>query len=262
MKRLFVFLLAVGSSVSCLAQTMSGLCMLSESHRTNRPAGVQLMLSESNCDKDSSAGNCMELSESSLDWQRWTGISPDALQREGASASAHLSGEAGEIVCDGVMHDGVLSGRFRFTPNAAFAQQMAALGFEGILPRKQLSFLMLDITPAWTKQMRALGVTEMTTGKLNSLRALHVDADYIHGIAAAGYPELRANKLTEMKAVGVTPQKVAEAKALGFQPTEQELIQMCIFKIDRPFVDRMRARGLKDLTLAALIKIKIFKLDN
>jgi hypothetical protein len=110
--------------------------------------------------------------------------------------------------------------------------------------------------------MQALGVTEMTTNKLNGLRALHVDADYIHSLAAAGYPELRANKLTEMKAIGVTPAKIAEAKSLGFQPTEQEIIQMCIFKIDRPFVERMRARGLKDLTLASLIKIKTFKLDN
>jgi hypothetical protein len=35
-----------------------------------------------------------------------------------------------------------------------------------------------------------------------------------------------------------------------------------IFKIDRPFVERMRARGLKDLTVASLIKIKIFKLED
>jgi hypothetical protein len=110
--------------------------------------------------------------------------------------------------------------------------------------------------------MQGLGVTELSANKLSGLRALHVDADYIHEMAAAGYPELRAGKLTEMKAVGVTPEKAHEAKAMGFQPTEQELIQMSIFKIDRPFVERMRARGLNDMTLAKLIKIKIFKLED
>jgi hypothetical protein len=110
--------------------------------------------------------------------------------------------------------------------------------------------------------MKDDGVTELTTGKLMGLRALHVDHDYVRGMAAAGYPELRAGKLTEMKAVGVTPEKAQEAKALGFQPTEQELIQMSIFKIDRPFVERMRAKGLTDLTVAKLIKVKIFKLDE
>ena len=53
-----------------------------------------------------------------------------------------------------------------------------------------------------------------------------------------------------------------EAKSLGFTPTEQELVQMSIFHIDRPFVERMRARGLNDLTLEKLIKIKIFKVDE
>jgi hypothetical protein len=81
-------------------------------------------------------------------------------------------------------------------------------------------------------------------------------------MSEAGYPELRAGKLTEMKAVGVTPEKAREAKALGFQPTEQELIQMSIFKVDRPFVERMRARGLTNLTLDKLIKVKIFKLED
>lgn len=121
---------------------------------------------------------------------------------------------------------------------------------------------MLDITSSWVQQIKDLGVTDLSTNKLMGLKALHVDESYIRAMAAAGYPELRANKLTEMKAVGVTPEKAQEARALGFQPTEQELIQMSIFKIDKAFVERMRARGLNDLTLAKLIKIKIFKLED
>ena len=110
--------------------------------------------------------------------------------------------------------------------------------------------------------MKDAGVTDLSTNKLMGLRALHVDLDYIHGMSGAGYPELRANKLTEMKAVGVTPEKAREARVLGFQPTEQQLIEMSIFKIDRPFVERMRARGLQDLTLEKLIKVKTFKLED
>jgi len=62
--------------------------------------------------------------------------------------------------------------------------------------------------------------------------------------------------------VGVTPEKAKEAKSMGFQPSEQDLIQMSVFKIDRPFVERMRARGLTNLSLQKLIQIKIFKLDD
>jgi hypothetical protein len=139
---------------------------------------------------------------------------------------------------------------------------MASMGFDEITPRKQLGFLMLDVSTEWVKEMKGLGVTELSTGKLMGLRALHVDTEYIRAMSAAGYSELRADKLTEMKAVGVTPEKVREAKSLGFAPTEQELIQMSIFHIDRQFVERMRDHGLNDLTLDKLIKIRIFKVDE
>jgi hypothetical protein len=260
MKHLAIAVLWITSSTACLAQGLSGLCMLSESHRDNEPTTAQIMLEGTDC--PSGHDGCTEMNNSSIAWNRWTGVSHAALQAEGTQLKARMSGEAGELTCDGTVHDNVLAGRYSFTPNSSFPQQMASLGFDGITPRKQLSFLMLDITVAWTRQMQATGVTEISTNKLISLRALHVDPDYIHAMSAAGYPELRANKLTEMKAVGVTPDKVREAKTLGFQPTEQELIQMSIFKIDRPFVDRMRAKGLNDLTLAKLIKIKIFKLED
>jgi hypothetical protein len=173
-----------------------------------------------------------------------------------------MNADAGDLVCSGSVHDGVLSGRYQFTPNEGFRTEMASMGFDEITPRKQLGFLMLDVTTAWVKEMKALGVTDLSTGKLMGLRALHVDPEYIRAMSAAGYPELRAGKLTEMKAVGVTPEKAREAKSLGFAPTEQELVQMCIFHIDRPFVEKMRARGLNDLTLEKLIKIKIFKVDE
>jgi hypothetical protein len=260
MKGLVLAVAMIGSSAMGMAQGLSGLCMLSAADRMDRLSSSQLMLAETDCGRD--GDGCSNMNNSTVAWERWTGVSQQALQGAGATLTAKMTGEAGELECAGVVHDGVLSGRYRFTPDTKFVPKMAAMGFDGFSEHKQMSMLMLDVTTAWVKEMQGLGVTELTTtGKLISLRALQVDAVYVNAMKAAGYPELRAGKLTEMKAVGVTPEKVQEAKAMGFQPTEQELVQMAIFKIDRPFVERMRARGLGDLTLAKLIKIKIFKLD-
>jgi hypothetical protein len=121
---------------------------------------------------------------------------------------------------------------------------------------------MLDVTTEWVRQMRDAGVTEMTAQNLMGLKALKVDPTYVKAMAAAGYPEMRAQKLTSMKAVGVSPEKVQAVKAMGFSPTQEELIQMSVFKIDAPFVQRMKARGFQNLTIAQLIKIKVFKLDE
>ena len=102
----------------------------------------------------------------------------------------------------------------------------------------------------------------MTAQNLMGLKALKVDPAYVKAMAAAGYPEMRAQKLTSMKAVGVSPEKVQAVKAMGYSPTQEELIQMSVFKIDAPFVERMKARGFQNLTIAQLIKIKVFKLDE
>jgi hypothetical protein len=257
MKVLLTTLLMAGLATAGHTETLSGLCMVSASPDKN---AAEVVFRSSDCSDD--GHNCSMSNNSDIAWSRWTGVSPETLKQDGAQLNGLMSGEAGELRCSGTVHDGVLAGKYEFTPNSAFVQKMGSMGFNEITPRKQEGFLMLDVTTPWVQQMKDAGVTELTTNKLMGLRALHVDQSYIRGMSEAGYPELRAGKLTEMKAVGVTPEKAREAKALGFQPTEQELVQMSIFKIDRPFVERMRARGLTDLTLAKLIKVKIFKLDD
>ena len=257
----YIALAIVACSLSVHAETLSGLCMVSASHSKLRNTDTSaLLLSRTDCDNEN--GNCGTSENSDIAWDRWTGVSASGLTQEGTQLVARMQGEAGTLQCSGLVHDGVLAGRYQFTPNEAFVQKMSSMGFDGITERKAQGFLLLDITTAWVQQIKDLGVTDLSTNKLMGLKALHVDQAYIRAMADAGYPELRANKLTEMKAVGVTPEKAKEAAALGFHPSEQELIQMSIFKIDRAFVERMRAKGLNDLTLAKLIKVKIFKLEE
>lgn len=258
MKRMVMALVLAGLGGVVHAETLSGLCMVTMSKDSGQKA--DLMFWRGSCGENHE--HCGTSENSNIGWERWSGVSPEALKQDGAVLKGTMHGEAGELTCSGTVHDGVLAGRYEFVASEAFAKAMGAMGFEEITPRKQEGMVMLDITTEWVRQMKAAGVTEMTTSKLMGLRALHVDPEYVRAMAAAGYPELRASKLTSMKAVGVTPEKARDARAMGFQPTEEELIQMSIFKIDRPFVEKMRARGLNDLTVSKLVKVKIFKLDN
>ena len=200
--------------------------------------------------------------ESDMSWNKWAGIVPEDLQHEGATIDARMKAEPGEMRCAGKVHDGALQGAYSFTPNADFIRQMEAMGFADQNSDRLQGYAMLDITIAWVKDLKDAHVTEMTSDNLMGLRALKVDAAYVHAMAADGYPELGAQKLTSMKAVGVTPEKVHAVRAMGYSPTEEELIQMSVFKIDAPFVERMKARGFKDLTISQLVKIKVFKLDE
>lgn len=215
-------------------------------------------LSNGNCSNDQ---HCDE-NNSNMAWSKWTGIVPGDLNREGAAIDAHMKADSGEMRCSGTVHGTAVRGTFSFTPNPEFAKRMEAMGFDHQTPRQLRDYAFLDVTTAWVQDMKSAGVQGMTADNLMGLRALGVDKDYVKGMAAAGYPELRADKLTGMKAVGVSPAKVQAIRAMGFSPTEEELIEMSVFKIDAPFVEKMKAQGFKNLTIAQLVEIKIFKLDE
>jgi hypothetical protein len=205
--------------------------------------------------------NCHEGSSDML-WSRWSGITAQDLEHEGAAVDARMKADSGEMRCVGTVHDAAMHGTYSFTPDEGFVKRMQAMGFDDLTPDRLQGFAMLDVTTAWVKEMKDAGVTEMTTQNVMGLRALKVDPAYVKAMSAAGYPELRAQKLTSMKAVGVSPEKVQAIRAMGYSPTQEELIQMSVFKIDAPFVEKMKARGFKNLTIAQLVKIKVFKLDE
>jgi hypothetical protein len=254
MRRFFVLGLMLGLGTAAVADT-AGTCSI----RAGRTEEKMTFSSERG---DCVAGHGCHEGNSDMLWSRWSVVTPQDLQHEGAAVDARMKAESGEIRCAGTVHDAALRGTYSFSPDAGFARRMEAMGFDEQTPERLEGYAMLDVTTEWVKEMKDAGVTEMTAQKLMGLRALKVDPSYVKAMAAAGYPELRANKLTSMKAVGVSPEKVQAVRAMGYSPTQEELIQMSVFKIDAPFVERMKARGFKNLTIAQLVKIKVFKLDE
>jgi hypothetical protein len=254
MRRILVLGLVLVGAAAALAET-AGSCSI----RAGRTDGKMSFSRERG---DCPAGNHCHEGDSDMLWTKWSGVTPQDLEHEGASVDARMKADAGEMRCVGTVHDAALRGTYSFSPDDGFVKRMEAMGFDELTPDRLEGYAMLDVTTAWVKEMKDAGVSEMTAQNLMGLKALKVDPAYVKGMAAAGYPELRAHQLTSMKAVGVSPEKVQAVKAMGFSPTQQELIQMSVFKIDAPFVERMKARGFKNLTIAQLVKIKVFKLDE
>jgi hypothetical protein len=171
---------------------------------------------------DCSAGHRCGEGSSDMLWGKWSGITPQDLEHEGMAVDARMKAESGAMRCVGTVHDAAMRGTYSFTPDAAFVKRMEAMGFDDQTPERLQGYAMLDVATTWVKEMKDVGVTEMTAQKLMGLKALKV----------------------------------------GYSPTQEELIQMSVFKIDAPFVERMRARGFQNLTIAQLVKIKVFKLDE
>ena len=255
MRRILAFGLLFGLGAGAAVADTTGTCSIRAGRTENK-------MSFNWQREDCAAEHHCNDGGSDMLWSKWAGVTPADLQREGAAVDARMRAESGEMRCLGSVHEAAMRGTYSFTPNAEFAKRMTAMGFSDQTQERLQGYAMLDVTTAWAKEMKDAGVTEMTAEKLTGLKALGVDGAYVKAMAAAGYPELRANRLTSMKAVGVSPEKAQAVRAMGYSPTEEELIQMSVFKIDAPFVARMKARGFQNLTIAQLVKIKVFKLDE
>lgn len=193
---------------------------------------------------------------------RFTGIAPADLDREGAHLTATLTAEAGTFNCAGDVHDHELSGEALFTPDSAFVGRMAQLGFTGYDSQKLEAYTFLDVTSDFARSLQQARIQGLTTDNLIALRIFNIDPAYARGFVTLGYEQPDADKLIALKVQGVNAEEVGQIRALGYQPTLDELIQIRIFHITPDFIRRMQDRGFKNLTISKLVQIRIFKLAD
>jgi hypothetical protein len=213
-------------------------------------------------DKDCNGeGHCgSSFSNESVD--RFAGVSLANLQREGATLTATLNAEAGTFTCSGTVRNGELAGTSVFTPSSAFVERMEQMGYTGPDSEKLQAYAFIGVESAWVQSMKETGIRGINVDNLIALRIFKIDPAYIHSITALGYDLPAADQLIALKVQGVNAEEVRKIRALGFEPTLDELVQIRIFHITPDFIERMRERGLKDLTIAKLVQIRIFKLDE
>ncbi len=195
-------------------------------------------------------------------FSRLTGITRSDLSREGASLTATMAAEAGTFTCTGTVREGELHGNSLFTPDQAFVDRMEHMGFTGYTSEKLEAYAFLNVESAWARSLQQTGVKGMTTDNLIAMRIFNVEPKYISSLEALGYPMPDADKLIALRVQKVDPEEVRQIRAMGFQPSLDDLIQIRIFHITPDFICQMQGRGFKDLTLAKLVQIKIFKLDE
>ena len=261
MNRRACFVLMIAMSVASIAVPATALESL-HAHCTVRatetPGRLSLRISDEECQDDRRCGS----SYSNDLTNRLTGISAGDFSREGAQLTAKLEAEAGNFSCSGTVHDGVLVGASLFVPDDAFVKRMAQMGVEGLSSEKLQAYALLKVESGWAQSLKQTGIQGIDADKLLALRIFNVTPEYIRSITELGYALPNADQLIAMRVQGVDAKEVREVRALGFQPDFDELVQMRIFHITPEFIRRMQAQDFKDLTIAKLVQIRIFKLDE
>src|SRR6202161_3502824 len=234
-------------------RTLTGSCSITA---TSNGTEADLRLERSGCEGN---GNCSS-TQTQEPLSAFSGFALGDLQREGAHMDARIRAEAGTITCSGAVHDGRMSGAFTFVPDPAFVDRMLQMGFRDLEAEKLQAYTLFDIGIAWVHSLQAADGSGLDSGNLIGLRIFHADTDYVRSLSQLGYAAPDAGKLIALRVQHVDPEEVKQIRAMAYQPTLDELIQMRIFKITPAFIRRMRAKGLNDLTISKLVQIRIFKL--
>lgn len=253
-----IILTLIAVSLTLPAQSLEPMRAKCEITPSTDVGKLSLHIVDRNCPSDQHCGS----SFSSDLMNRFAGITRADLSRDGAHITATLAGEAGTFTCTGTVHDEALYGDALFTPDSAFVDRMGKLGFTGYDSQKLQAYTMLDVTSDFARSLKQANIKGVTTDNLIALRIFKIDAAYAQSFVSMGYDLPDADKLIGLKVQGVNSEEVRQIRALGLKPTLDELIQIRIFKITPDFVHRMQDRGLKDLTIAKLVQIRIFKLDE
>jgi hypothetical protein len=235
-------------------EPLHGTCSITASEKSDR---VRLDLERDDCVADHRG--CSH-NDSGVPLADFSGFTLADLQREGAHVDADLTAEAGTLRCSGTVHDAALRGDYTFTPNPEFVTRMQQMGFTGFDSEKLQAYTLFHIETAWVQALKTAGVQDMDSSNLIALRIFRITPEFVHSMDALGYPHLEADKLIAFGVHGVNPDEVKQVRALGYNPNADELIQMRIFHVTPDFIRRMQDRGFKNLTIAKLVQVRIFKL--
>jgi hypothetical protein len=179
-----------------------------------------------------------------------------------ASAGKHdvhfsVARDAGRVDGDGFVSGEDGAGLFTFTPSPRYVADMAALGFGGIDDEKLMSYALHDVSLAFAKEMKAAHIEGLDVEKLLAFRIFKVDSAFLAALKAEGLKTLEAKRLIAFRIHKVTPEFVGAVHKLGFFPTDEQFTAMRIHKVTPEYIQGLVSKGVKNLTVDQLIKLRI-----
>jgi hypothetical protein len=115
------------------------------------------------------------------------------------SAPFRLEREAGTVFFEGRFTAGEGAGHYRFEPHAAYAKDMAALGYTKLEPGQQFQLALFNVGPARVRELAALGYKDIPLETLIQVGIFHVTPEYIREMRDVGYADLPLEKLVELR---------------------------------------------------------------
>lgn len=150
--------------------------------------------------------------------------------------------EAGSVQFSGRFEGDQGMGRYKFTPNATYAEAMRKEGIDLRDDKDIMVFFLVNISGSYVKMLKNNGYTQLDRNDVIPLAALKVDEPWIQSIKKSGIGELSAQNLIPLKALGVNGDYIAEIRKAGYpNVTANQLITFKSQGIDAKYIADVRS---------------------
>ena len=185
---------------------------------------------------------------------RFEGLSPDVFTTSTGPLRFRLRRDAGTFDFAGRFEKGRGTGRFEFTADSAYANELARRGIGRPTPAQQFSLGRHDVTLAYLDELTAQQYTPPTVAQLDRAGMSSADLHYIRSMAQLGYRMGDLESLVRLSDHSVTPRFVRELTSLGYEKLPaNDLIRLRNHSITADFVRRANAYAGRKLTVQELV---------
>lgn len=84
---------------------------------------------------------------------------------------------------------------------------------------------------------------------------------FVKEMASLGYASFKDDDLLCFATTDFTPQTVRDLRALGYQPTQREIVELAIFRIDANAIREFTRLGYPNLSLRELVNFRVGNVD-
>ncbi|WP_224995311.1 M56 family metallopeptidase [Cesiribacter sp. SM1] len=114
-----------------------------------------------------------------------------------------------------------------------------------------------DIDAAYVQEIQAMGFKNLSLRKMMEMKIHDISPTFINGLKEAGYEALSADKIIEAKVHDLNPQAIQEIRALGYNLSMDKIIQFKIHEVNADYIAELNAAGFQNLDADQILTARI-----
>ncbi len=242
---LFVYLLLAAFTATNARAALHGSWHASEASDHS----IQLSLVR----EHSTFGHTFELSS-------FTGLGADQLHAGGDKpVKFSLARDAGTIVLEGMFGDGEGGGRFTFTANPGYTNELRSLNVawsDDMDDERLLMLTSLDVSKQFIRDMQSLGY-RTSLEDYTRFRIHGASPEYVREMQTLGYRDLSSEDLVRFRIHGVHADYVRSLNEYGYHPSAEDIVRFRIHGVSAELVKTLTSLGYKNISGEDLVRFKI-----